>query len=75
MDSLSGRIWRKTVARSEVERYRNEYTVISAHLCAGKSVLHVLSDTAPGDGFEVADADLEDVYFSTISQGRERAAA
>ena len=75
MDSLSGRIWRKTVARSEVERYRNEYTVISAHLYAGESVLHVLSDTAPGDGFEVADADLEDVYFSTISQGRERAAA
>ena len=75
MGKLAGRIWRKVVERSEVEKYRNEHTVISAHLYAGKSVLHVLSDTSPGDGFETISADLEDVYFSTISGGRQRAAA
>ena len=75
MRSLEGRVWRKTVERSEVERYRNELTVISAHLYEGKSVLHVLSDSSPGDGFEVTRADLEDVYFSTISGGQQREAA
>jgi len=75
MDDLSGRVWRKTVERSEVERYRSEHTVISAHLYAGKSVLHVLSDTSPGEGFESTKADLEDVYFSIISGGQQRAAA
>lgn len=75
MDELAGRVWRKMVERSEVERYRSEHTVISAHLYAGKSVLHVLSDTSPGEGFESTKADLEDVYFSIISGGKQRAAA
>ena len=75
MNALDGRVWRKTVERAEVEAYRSEHTVISAHLYAGRSVLHVLSDTSPGEGFEVAQADLEDVYFSTISGGRQRVAA
>ncbi len=75
MGELAGRVWRKTIERSEVETYRNEHTVISAHLYAGKSVLHVLSEASPGDGFEESRADLEDVYFSTISGGKQRAAA
>ena len=75
MDELAGRVWRKMVERSEVEHYRSEHTVISAHLYAGKSVLHVLSDTSPGEGFELTKADLEDVYFSIISGGQQRAAA
>ena len=75
MGELAGRVWRKTIERSEVEKYRNEHTVISAHLYAGKSVLHVLSDTSPGEGFEESRADLEDVYFSTISGGKQRIAA
>jgi len=75
MNELTGRVWRKTVERSEVDRYRTEHTVISAHLNAGKSVLHVLCDTSPGEGFESATADLEDVYFSIISGGQQRAAA
>jgi len=75
MNDLAGRVWSKMVERTEVDRYRSEHTVISAHLYAGKSVLHVLSDTPPGEGFEVTTADLEDVYFSTISGGRQRVAA
>lgn len=75
MGDLAGRVWTKTVERAEVDSYRSAHTVISAHLNAGKSVLHVLSDTSPGDGFEVTTADLGDVYFSTISGGRRRVAA
>ncbi len=29
--------------------------------------MHVFSDAAPGPGFEPAEPDLEDVYFSTMA--------
>ncbi len=74
MRSLAGRVWRKTVERTEVDTYRDQHTVISAHLYAGKSVLHVLADSSPGDGFETVAPDLEDVYFTTITGTRKAAA-
>ena len=66
INDLRGSIWVKTVDRGEVESYRGQHTVISAHLFAGRTVLHVLSDGDPGNGFESHDPDLEDVYFATL---------
>ncbi len=63
---LRGSMWSKTVERSEVEAHRDRHTVVSTQLHAGKSILHVLADTDPGDGFEAHEPDLEDVYFSTL---------
>jgi ABC-type multidrug transport system ATPase subunit len=63
---LRGLLWSKTVSRSEVEEYTGRHNVISTKLNAGRSILHVLSDNDPGDGFEPLDPDLEDVYFSTL---------
>ena len=66
ISALEGAIWSKTVTRSEVETYRGRHQVISAHLYAGRCMLHVLSDQDPGDGFELQSPDLEDVYFATL---------
>ena len=44
-----------------------EHAVISTKLLAGRTVVHVYSDTAPGLGFEPTEPDLEDVYFSTMA--------
>ena len=63
---LSGSIWTKAVNRGEVEQHRSRHTVISSHLYAGRSILHVLADSDPGDGFSAHEPDLEDVYFSTL---------
>ena len=41
--------------------------MISTKLLAGRTLVHVFSDTAPGAGFEPAEPDLEDVYFSTMA--------
>ena len=44
-----------------------EYAVISTKLLAGRTVVHVFDDHAPGDGFEPVEPQLEDVYFSAMS--------
>lgn len=67
VDDLQGRIWRRVIAKDELEAVAREYAVISTKLLAGRTVVHVYGDTAPGPGFEPARADLEDVYFSTMA--------
>ena len=63
---LEGRIWRKLVSRDELPALEQEHAVISTKLLAGRTLVHVYSDIAPGDGFEPVEPDLEDVYFCTM---------
>src|SRR5262249_22728709 len=56
--SLQGRVWRKTVPRAEVPRYRQQLRVISSRPVNGHAVLHVLSDTCPDASFESVSGDL-----------------
>jgi ABC-type multidrug transport system ATPase subunit len=63
---LDGRLWRKTVARTEVDAHRAIYSVISSRLFGGQTQLRVLADERPGAGFESVAADLEDVYFAEL---------
>ncbi len=60
---LDGRLWRKTVAKADVEAHRSAHAVISARLFGGKTQLRVLADERPGVEFESVAPDLEDVYF------------
>jgi len=71
--STRGRIWRKVIDRGELARYREQYEILSTRLFAGRTVLHILSDRDPGNGFTAADAGLQDVYFSTLAQSRRAA--
>jgi len=52
------------ITLADLER---EHAVISTKLLAGRTVVHVYSDTAPHPAFEPAEPDLEDVYFSTMA--------
>jgi ABC-2 type transport system ATP-binding protein len=73
---LQGRLWRKTIAKSDVGSYRARHDVISTHLFAGQTQVHVLADAQPESGFESIAPDLEDVYFSVLAAiGREELAA
>ncbi|ANB17459.1 ABC transporter ATP-binding protein [Dokdonella koreensis] len=64
--SLDGRVWRKTVRKQELEAIQAAHTVLSTRLVGGQPVIHVLSDSYPGDGFEAVAPDLEDVYFGEL---------
>jgi len=63
---IEGRVFRKTIARSELAKYKSSYSVIAERLVQGRQVIHVLNEDNPGDGFELIQADLSDVYFSNI---------
>jgi ABC-type multidrug transport system ATPase subunit len=72
--SLQGRLWRKAVARADVETYRKSFRVISSTSSNGHAILHVLNNEPPDTGFEPVHGDLQDVYFA-MTAGGERAAA
>jgi ABC-type multidrug transport system ATPase subunit len=68
-----GRIWTKTIERGALPGYRERHEIISTRLFAGRTILHVLADRDPGDGFTPAEAGLQDVYFSTLARARRAA--
>ncbi len=78
IQSTRGKVWKKTIEHSELEEYQEQvghekkYDVISTRLFAGKTIIHVLSETKPA-GFEPVEGGLEDVYFSTLSNLRRAA--
>jgi len=63
---IEARVWRKTIRKDDVARYRESHRVLSTRLFGGETRIHVLSDERPEEGFEQAPADLEDVYFSVL---------
>jgi ABC-type multidrug transport system ATPase subunit len=65
---LVGQIWQKTVTRPELARYEAEHEVLSRRLSAGRTVIHVWSESDPGEGFEGVAPDLEDVYFHALKR-------
>ena len=72
---LKGRIWKKIIDKPELEAAKAQYKVISTRLLAGRTVIHIESETDPGAGFTPVEGGLEDVYFSTLSSTRSRQAA
>jgi ABC-2 type transport system ATP-binding protein len=71
--STKGRIWMKVIDRAELDTYKGSYEVISTRLFAGRTVIHILADQDPGNGFASTEGGLEDVYFSTLAQSRRAA--
>jgi ABC-2 type transport system ATP-binding protein len=74
IDALAGRVWRKTIGKQELDEYRGTHEVIATRLFGGRTVIHVLADERPGQGFEPMQGGLEDVYFSTLAATRRQAA-
>ena len=70
---LSGKVWKKTIDRGELEAERARNQIISTRLAGGRTVIHALADTAPDAEFQVTPPGLEDVYFSTLSASRRAA--
>ena len=65
-----GHVWAKTIERDQLEDYRGRHEVISTRLFAGKTIVHILSPSDPGDRFASVAGGLEDVYFSTLARTR-----
>src|SRR5881227_3941845 len=57
IEATRGKIWKKTISRTELEDYQSKFEVISTRLVAGNSVIHVLSDSQPR-GFDAVEGGL-----------------
>lgn len=69
-----GTIWAKTIERDRLEEVKAAYEVISTRLFAGSTVVHVLAEQDPGNGFKLVEGGLEDVYLSSLTRARRSAA-
>jgi ABC-2 type transport system ATP-binding protein len=76
IEEMRGRIWRRVIEKGALAEVEREHAVISTKLLGGRTLVHVYG-AAPGPGYEPAEPDLEDVYFSTMAGhiGRRRGIA
>lgn len=66
ISQLAGRIWQRTIEKTELARYEQTFRVVSNKLVGGRPFLHVYGEEPPGDGFVPSQPDLEDVFFTKI---------
>ena len=64
--ALKGRVYVREVQRADLAAFSASHAVISTKLLAGRTVIRVLADAPPGDGFTPIDPTLEDVYFAAM---------
>jgi ABC-type multidrug transport system ATPase subunit len=69
IDQLDGKVWRKRIAKADLEGYQQTYQVLFDRMVAGQPLIHIWSEVDPGQGFEAVAPDLEDVYFSNMVAG------
>jgi ABC-2 type transport system ATP-binding protein len=67
INDMQGKIWMKLIDKEELQAHRDKYKVISTKVVEGKIQIHVFSTTQPDPSFTMIIADLEDVYFATIT--------
>ncbi|MEO8133920.1 MAG: ATP-binding cassette domain-containing protein, partial [Betaproteobacteria bacterium] len=73
--ALRGRVWRRSVHKTSLADYQSRLDVISTRLKGGETVIHVVADSPPEQGFEPVEGGLEDLYFATLTENRRTAAA
>ena len=66
IEDIKGKIFSRIVPKSQLETYKETFTVIAERLLQGDPLIHIFSEDDPGDGFKPVEADLSDVYFSQI---------
>lgn len=67
---LKGKVWRTFIDKGELEQAKARHKVILSRLVGGRTLIHVISDSNPGEGFEPVTPDLEDVYFTALTSSQ-----
>ncbi len=64
--ALEGKVWRRAIDKAALPGYRERMTVLCTRLAGGATLIHVLADVKPEEGFVGVPPDLEDVYFGQL---------
>jgi len=75
IDTLHGKVWRRSVSMDELAQYQQTLNVLSTRLVGGKPQINVFADSQPDSGFAQIAADLEDVYFLHVRNAARSGAA
>ena len=75
IDTLLGKVWRRSVTTDELAQYQQTLNVLSTRLVGGKPQINVYADSQPDSGFVQIAADLEDVYFLQVRNAARHSAA
>jgi ABC-type multidrug transport system ATPase subunit len=67
IENMTGKIWMKLIDKEKLPEHKNNFKVISTKVVDGKIEIHVFNETQPDASFSPVSADLEDVYFATIT--------
>lgn len=67
---LQGQVWTRLMDREQLPGIKEQFPVISTRLVSGKTQVRVKSTSMPDAGFELAQAGLEDVYFTSIIENK-----
>ncbi|MCE3278266.1 MAG: multidrug transporter ATP-binding protein [Bacteroidetes bacterium] len=67
IENMKGKIWMKMIDKEQLTEHKAAHKVISTKVVEGKIQVHVYSETQPDTAFLPVHADLEDVYFATIT--------
>ncbi|HAP62702.1 MAG TPA: multidrug ABC transporter ATP-binding protein, partial [Cytophagales bacterium] len=52
--------------KEQLPAMQEEFQILTSKLVAGVPLVHVFSETNPGEGFQPVDTGLEDVFFTYI---------
>jgi ABC-type multidrug transport system ATPase subunit len=68
---LNGKVWKKLMTVNELGKFKlkdnqNKDKILNTVMVMGDRRVNLYSDTDPGDGFELSEPDLKDVYFYYI---------
>ena len=65
---VAGKIWCQSMSKQQFAQREWKQPILSTKLVAGSPMVRIYSETDPGNGFQSAAPDLEDVFFSHLSQ-------
>ena len=75
IDTLLGKVWRRSVSMDELAQYQQTLNVLSTRLVGGKPQINVFADSQPDSGFTQIAPELEDVYFLHVRNAARSGAA
>ena len=67
IEDMKGKIWMKYIDKGQLTDHKSNFKVISTKVVEGKIQIHVFNAELPDSSFDPVIADLEDVYFATIT--------
>ncbi len=70
INELNGKLWQKSIAKSEIPAYEEKYRMVSTQFNMGKLNIHIQSNENPDNGFEAINPGLEDAYFSILNSNK-----